>query len=92
MLFNFNVNITEDDYLSFNLFHSLESSHGRKAAMKGRIIYVSVLLALAVLVLVVLGFTLFSIIYDAVLLIMILRYLVFYKKIIGKSFSGIRPE
>lgn len=87
MLFNFKINLVEDDYLSFNLFHSLESSHGRKAAMKGRVIYVSVLLALAVLVLVVLGFTLFSVIYDAILLIMILRYLVFYKKIIGKSFK-----
>ena len=85
MLFNFNINITEDDYLNYNLFHSLESSHGRKMALKGRIIYVSVLLALAALVLIVLGFTMFSIIYDAILLIMVLRYMVFYKKIVGRS-------
>ena len=39
MLFQLNINLSEDDYLDFNKFHSFESMHGKKLINKTRIFF-----------------------------------------------------
>ena len=80
MLFQLNINLSEDDYLDFNKFHSFESIHGKKLINKTRIFFVLAMIILAALFLLVMGFTTFSIIYAALLLLFTLLYMVFFKK------------
>ena len=61
MLFQLNINLSEDDYLDFNKFHSFESMHGKKQINKTRIFFVLAMTILTVLFLLVMGLTTFSI-------------------------------
>ena len=85
MLFQLNINLSEDDYLDFNKFHSFESMHGKKLINKTRIIFVLAMIILAVLFLLVMGLTAFSITYTALLLLLTLLYMVFFKKILTRN-------
>ena len=80
MLFQLNINLSEDDYLDFNKFHSFESAHGKKLINKTRFFFVLAMIILAALFLLLIGFTTFSIIYTALLLLFTLLYMVFFKK------------
>ena len=85
MLFNLNINLSEDDYLSFNNFHSFESAHGKKLIRKTRIRFIFTMVFLAALVVLILGWTTFSITYAALLLLFTLLYMVFFKKILTRN-------
>ena len=85
MLFQLNINLSEDDYLDFNKFHSFESMHGKKLINKTRIIFVLAMIILAALFLLVMGLTTFSITYAALLLLFTLLYMVFFKKILTQN-------
>ena len=85
MLFNLNINLSEDDYLDFNKFHSFESMHGKKLINKTRIFFVLAMIILAALFLLVMGLTTFSITYAALLLLFTLLYMVFFKKILTRN-------
>ena len=85
MLFQLNINLSEDDYLDFNKFHSFESMHGKKLINKTRIIFVLAMIILAALFLLVMGLTTFSITYAALLLLFTLLYMVFFKKILTRN-------
>ena len=85
MLFNLNINLSEDDYLSFNNFHSFESMHGKKLINKTRIFFVLAMMILAALFLLVMGLTTFSITYAVLLLLFTLLYMVFFKKILTRN-------
>ena len=85
MLFNLNINLSEDDYLSFNNFHSFESMHGKKLINKTRIFFVLAMMILAALFLLVKGLTTFSITYAVLLLLFTLLYMVFFKKILTRN-------
>ncbi|MBR5529638.1 MAG: hypothetical protein IKU57_04095 [Oscillospiraceae bacterium] len=85
MLFNLNINLSENDYLSFNNFHSFESTHGKKLIIKTRIFFVLAMIILAALFLLVMGLTTFSITYAVLLLLFTLLYMVFFKKILTRN-------
>ena len=85
MLFQLNIHLNEDDYLDFNKFHSLESTYGQKLMKKSRIFFILAMVFLATLVILVLGWTTFSVIYSAVLLLFTLLYMLFFKKILTRN-------
>ena len=85
MLFQLNINLSEDDYLDFNKFHSFESMHGKKLINKTRIFFVLAMIILSVLFLLVMGLTAFSITYAVLLLLFTLLYMVFFKKILTRN-------
>jgi len=85
MLFQLNINLSEDDYLDFNKFHSFESMHGKKLINKTRIFFVLAMIILAAFFLLVMGLTTFSITYAVLLLLFALLYMVFFKKILTRN-------
>ena len=85
MLFQLNINLSEDDYLDFNKFHSFESMHGKKLINKTRIFFVLAMIILAALFLLVMGLTTFFITYAVLLLLFTLLYMVFFKKILTRN-------
>ena len=82
MLFNLNINLSENDYLSFNNFHSFESTHGKKLIWKTCIRFILTMVFLAALVVLILGWTTFSVVYAALLLLLTLLYMLFFKKVL----------
>ena len=82
MLFNLNININENNYLSFNNFHSFESVHGKKLIRKTRFFFILTMVILAALVVLILGWTTFSVVYAALLLLFTLLYMLFFKKLL----------
>ena len=82
MLFQLNINLSEDDYLDFNNFHSFESAHGKKLIRKTRIRFILAMVFLAALVVLILGWTTFSVVYAALLLLLTLLYMLFFKKVL----------
>ena len=85
MLFNLNINLSENDYLSFNNFHSFESTHGKKLIWKARIRFILAMVFLAALVVLILGWTTFSVVYAALLLLLTLLYMLFFKKVLTRN-------
>ena len=85
MLFQLNINLSEDDYLDFNKFHSFESMHGKKLINKTRIFFVLAMIILAALFILVKGLTIFTITYAVLLLLFTLLYMVFFKKILTRN-------
>lgn len=82
MLFQFNIDLCEADYLSFNNFHSFESSHGKKLIQKTRFFFILAMVIIVALFMIVMGVTTFSVIYAALLLLFTLLYMVFFKKVL----------
>ena len=82
MLFNLNININENDYLSFNNFHSFESVHGKKLIRKTRFFFILTMVILAALVVLMLGWTTFSVVNAAIVLLFTLLYMLFFKKLL----------
>ena len=85
MLFQLNIYLSEEDYLDFNKFHSFESMHGKKLINKTRIFFVLAMIILAALVVLMLGWTTFSVTYAALLLLFTLLYMAFFKKILARN-------
>jgi hypothetical protein len=85
MLFQLNINLSEDDYLGFNKFHSFESMHGKKLINKTRIFFVLAMIILAALVVLILGWTTFSMVYATLLLLLTLLYMIFFKKVLNRN-------
>ena len=81
MFFRLDINLSEDDYFAFNIFHSFESSHGKKMINTTRLFFILAMVVLAALVFLVLGWTTFSTTNAALLLLFTLLYMMFYKKI-----------
>ena len=85
MLYQLNIRLSEDDYLSFNVFHSLESVQGKKLIRKTCFFFIFAMLFLAALFLFVMGLTTFSVIYAVMLLLFTLLYMVFFKKVLIRN-------
>lgn len=85
MLFQLNINLSEDDYFAFNNFHSFESVHGKRLIRKTRVFYILAMVILAALVILIMGLTTFSVLYAAVLLLLTLLYMMFFKKVLTRN-------
>lgn len=55
MEFRFDITLTEEAYLDFNKFHTLESATGKKSVRRGKLTVLAVILACTLLELVVIG-------------------------------------
>ena len=88
MLFQLNINLTEDDYLAFNNFHSFESAHGKKTLKKTRLFFTLTMVLLAALFVLAVGVTTFSVVYTVLLLLFTLLYMVFFKKILTHNMKA----
>lgn len=85
MPFQLNITLTEEDYLAFNNFHSFGSAHGKKLIMRSRIIFVSLMALLMVLVILIIGTTVFALSYAAFLGMFTAVYMLLYKKILNRN-------
>lgn len=85
MSYQLNITLNEDDYLDFNKFHSFESAPGKKSTRKTRIFFALTMVIMAVLYMLVVGLTAFSVIYAALLLLFTLLYMVFFKKLLIRN-------
>ena len=85
MFFRLDINLNEDDYLAFNSFHAFESVHGKKTIKKTRFFFTLIMVVLAALVFLMLGWTRFSMSYAALLLLVTLLYMVFFKKLLTRN-------
>lgn len=88
MFFRLNINLNEDDYLAFNIFHAFESTRGRKTVIKSRLFLILTMVILAALVVLVRGWTTFSVTYAILLLLFTLLYMLFYKKILLRNMKA----
>ena len=88
MLYQLNITLSEDDYLDFNAFHSFESTPGKKMIKKTRTRFILAMVILAALVVLLLGWTTFSVIYATFLLLFTLLYMVFFKKILTRNIKA----
>ena len=88
MLFRLNINLSEDDYLDFNKFHSFESMHGKKLFIRTRIRFVLTMLILAAIFLLIMGATAFSITYAIALSLYTLLYMVFFKRLATRNIKN----
>lgn len=82
MLFHLDINLSEADYLSFNMFHSFESAHGKKLVRRTRLFFVLAMTVVAALFVLFVGLTLFSLKYAILILLFTLLYMVFFKKVL----------
>ena len=85
MYFQFDVMLTEEDYLVFNDFHAIHSPSGKKTVRRSRIVFAALMVALALLFFVLMGFTTFTIIYGISLCVYTGIYLVFFPKVIKRN-------
>lgn len=63
MRFKLDITLTEDDYLAFNTFNSLESSHGKKQLRKNLLKLAATLVLIAALCILMIGWNIYSAIY-----------------------------
>ena len=85
MRFQLDITLTENDYLVFNMFSSLESPHGKKQVQKHRIIFAGTMAAILVLFIFVNGWDTFSAIYAALVGLFTVPYVALYKKILKRN-------
>lgn len=85
MLYQLNITMTEEDYIAYNEFHSLESKEGKKQLRKGRILYLLFTAALMVLFLLVVGRSSLTPIYVALMALYTAVYMAMYKKVVKKN-------
>lgn len=85
MLFKLNINITEDDYLSFNNFHSLESVYGKKMVRKTRFFFILAMVLFAAIFALSMGLTTETVITVGLLLLFTLFYMLFFKKMLTRN-------
>ena len=87
MQYQINVALTEDDYLAFNHFHALESTHGKKQVLKSRIFMAAFFTILALIIYFIMGWDTFSIAYITFLGVFGFFYILFFKTIVRRNIT-----
>ena len=85
MLFKFDIELTESDYLDFNIFHALESKAGKKVIKRSLTFFIIAMAIIVAAMFLTLGFTTFSVIYATCLLLFTLIYALGFKKILTRN-------
>lgn len=85
MQYKLNVELTDKDYLEFNLFQSFKSAYGRKNIKKSRIIFLAAMAALAAIVIIFRGFSTAGLIYLGIIIVLTLVYMILFKRIMAAS-------
>lgn len=79
MPFQFDITLTDEDYVAYNCFHAFYSPQGKKNIKRSRIFFITVM-SLMVLI----GLTI-SITFAALLAIVTVVYMVFFQKIVERN-------
>ena len=85
MQYKLDVELTDKDYLEFNLFQTFKSAVGKKNIRKSRVIFLAAIVALALLVVVLRGFTTSGLIYLGLLAVLTVVYMILFKRIMAAS-------
>lgn len=85
MRYHLNITLTEEDYLAFNNFHSLESAAGKKVIRNSRIVFAAVMAALMALFILMVGWTTFSVTYAVLLGLFTVVYTLLFKRILKRN-------
>lgn len=85
MLFRLNINQTEEDYFNFNRFHATETPQGKKSIKKAHIIFVLGIAMLMAIIVLLEGWTTFTMICAVILGLHCVFYFVTYKKTVVKN-------
>ena len=88
MIFRFNITLTEEEYLTFNCFHSFEWAHGKKQIGKTRTLFTLVMAIIIALVVLINGWSTFSIAYAIILALLTAAHMLWYKKIMKHSIKA----
>ena len=80
MLYRFDIRLTEEDYLKFNIFHSLESTNGKKQLLKNRILIIAFVAILVAFVLLRQGWNPVTAVYVVVIGLLTVLYMLLFKK------------
>ena len=88
MLFQFNITLTDEDYLAFNSFHAFGSKQGQKALMKSRLIYIGAMVALIALLVLFTGWSSIATLYAGLLASFTLVYMLIFKKVLQKNMKA----
>lgn len=82
MPFHFQITLTEEDYLAFNLYHALDSAQGKKQIRKVHLLFLLVMIALSALVLLILDHDTFGICYACAIAVFTVVYLLLFKRFV----------
>lgn len=85
MKYQLNISLTEEDYLSFNYFQSLESQQAQKTVKKSRGFFIAFMVALMAFMLFVVGWDSFTATYIVLLGICTIVYSFFFKKLVRRN-------
>jgi len=88
MQFKLDINLTEDDYLEYNLFHAMQSNTGKKQIRKSRIFLAVVTVILIAIVFLILGCTFFSITYAILLGLFMGLYILFLVNVVKRNIKS----
>ena len=88
MKYQLSITLSENEYLTFNIFHSFESAPGKKTVRKTRIIYIAVMVILIALVFLLLGRSVFSVVYALLLGLITIVYMLLFKKILTHNMKS----
>ena len=88
MLFQFNITLTDEDYLAFNSFHAFGSKQGQKALMKSRLIYIGAMVALIALLVLFTGWSSIATLYAGLLASFTLVYMLIFKKVLQRNMKA----
>lgn len=80
MRFNANITLTEEDYREFNYFHTFQTKYGKKAVKQGRILFLACIAILSALIVMLRGWSFFSLIYVIMIVIFSAIYMLLYKR------------
>ena len=85
--FQLNINLTEEIYLSFNIFHALESCNGKKMVARSRLIFSVAMLFLILMMFLSIGISPISVGTALFLAIFLIVYMLTFKKVLVRSIT-----
>ena len=87
MQYQFNINLTENDYMAYNHVHALETAYGRKQVLKSRIVMICLMAFLAAVYVFVLGWDGFTASCVTAMALFTVIYMIFFKKILKRNIT-----
>ena len=81
MQFQLHIKLTEEEYLAFNHFHALESAQGKQIAKKSQSLLLGICAVFMVFILLMEGFSYYSLVYFLILALFAVFYLLSYESL-----------
>ncbi|MBQ7817325.1 MAG: hypothetical protein IJ388_00830 [Oscillospiraceae bacterium] len=88
MRFQFDIALTEEDYLAFNYFHHIESADGRKQVQIRRVLFLFFMAIMVALVIIIRGWTVYTTIYTVLMTLFAFVYFLCFNKSAKRSLKA----